>query len=206
MPRPLPAHLLAATGGDAEEVRAHILDAAHRVIEREGLAGASTRAIATEAELGAGTLYNYFDDRSHLIVESLLRHAHLVARPLGALPGRVGTRTVLVNVSWFARQAGRALDELVPSIGAAFSDPEVLARLRAALAHDDPSTVGVEVLGDYLRAEQEIGRVRSTVDCDAAAAVVVGLCHDRAFQHVLLGAPPKPVTAAIELIAEAIAT
>lgn len=206
MPRPLPPHLLAATGGDSDEIRAHILDAAHRVIVREGLSGASTRAIASEAELGAGTLYNYFDDRSHLIVESLLRHAHLVAEPLGALPGRAGTRTVRVNVSWFARQAGRALDELVPSIGAAFSDPEVLAQLRTALAHDDPSTIGAKVLGDYLRAEQAIGRVRSTADCDAAAAAVVGLCHDRAFQHVLLGTPPRPVTAAIELITEAITT
>lgn len=206
MPRPLPAHLQAATGGDVELIRAHILDAAHRVIVRDGLAGASTRAIAAEADLGAGTLYNYFDDRAQLIARALLRQAHLLAAPLGALPGRAGSSTVLSNLHWFARHAGVVLDELVPLVGAALSDPDLLVRLRLEFAHDDPGTIGTYVLTDYLRAEQSLGRVRDDANCAAAATAIVGLCHDRAFQHVLFGARKRSITAAVDLIGDAVTT
>ena len=71
MPRPLPPHVVARAGGsETEAVRDHILDAALRVIVTQGLAAASTRAVAAEAGIGAGTVYNYFDNRLQLLAHA----------------------------------------------------------------------------------------------------------------------------------------
>ena len=41
MPRPLAPDVVATTAGERDAVRDHILDAAHRIIVRDGLAQAS---------------------------------------------------------------------------------------------------------------------------------------------------------------------
>ncbi len=130
MPRPLPAHVQKATGGDTRAVREHILDAAYQVIVARGLSGASTRAIAAEADIGAGTLYNYFDNRLQLLAHAILRRIELLSRPVGDLPERAGKYTVAANLRYFARRISPTLDELVPLGAAAFSDPELLSVMR----------------------------------------------------------------------------
>src|SRR6266545_1056509 len=181
MPRPLPAHVMAATAGHHDAVRDHILDAAHRVIASHGLAAASTRAIAEEAGIGAGTLYNYVDNRLQLLARSIFRRAHSLSQPLADLPSHAGHGTVAGNLRHFARRVATILDELVPLFAAAFSDT-------------------------YLLAERELGRVAPDADCHAAAALVVSLCHDRAFHRYFRGEPgkPKPLTREIDLIAHAV--
>jgi AcrR family transcriptional regulator len=187
MPRPLAAGVQQATGGDSAAVRGHILDAAHRVIAEQGLAAASTRAIATEAQIGAGTLYNYFDDRLDLVALAILHHAHRLAQPIAAFPARAGKGTVRANLRRFATLVDAVLVEVVPLIAAAFADTALLERLRVAMHEDDPATIGARVVTEYLQAERELGRVRSDADCEAAASVVVSLCHDLAFQRYLHG-------------------
>jgi AcrR family transcriptional regulator len=189
----------AATGGDPGAVRDHILEAAHRVIERQGLAGASTRAIATEAEIAAGTVYNYFADRQQLVAHAILHHTHAIAHPLLAFPERAGRATVAENLRLFARQVDAVLVEVVPLIAAAFADPELLDRLRSEMATNDPSAMGTAVLVAYLRAEVELGRVAPDADCAAAASTVVGLCHDLAFQRYLHGHTGRRLVPAKEL-------
>ena len=207
MPKPLPAHIRDATGGDPDAVRAYFLDAAHRVVVTQGLAAASTRHIATEAGVAGGTLYNYFDDRVDLVAAAILRRAHVLAHPIGQLPERAGTRTVKTNLLWFARHADGVLDELVPLIAAAFGDPDLLATLREQMADADPAHIATAIVVDYLRAEQDLGRVGPNIDPAAAAGTIVSLCHDRAFQRFLRGQPPSPrngITRQIEFIADAL--
>jgi AcrR family transcriptional regulator len=206
MPRPLPANVRAATGGDPGAVRDHILEAAHRVIERQGLAGASTRAIATEAEIAAGTIYNYFGDRQQLVASAILHHTHAIAHPLLAFPERAGKATVADNLRLFAKQVDAVLVDVVPLIAAAFADPELLDRLRREMAANDPSAMGIAVVGAYLRAEVALGRVSPDADCDAAASTVVSLCHDLAFQRYLHGHTGRRSVPAkeLDLIARAI--
>jgi AcrR family transcriptional regulator len=209
MPKPLPDHVLDATGGDPDAVRAHLLDAAHRVVVERGLAGASTRHIAAEAGVAGGTLYNYFDDRLDLVATAILRRAHVVARPVGQLASRAGTRTVEANLRWFARHADTVLAELVPLFAAAFGEPALLARIRERMADGDPSHVATDAVVTYLRAEQELGRLRDDVDVGAAAAAIVSICHDRAFQRFLHGEGPRRGGGsgpAISLVVDAITT
>ena len=135
MPRPLPVHIQKATGGETQAVREHILDAAYRVIVAKGLSGASTRAIAAEADLGAGTVYNYFDNRLQLLAQAMLRRIGLLARPVSDLPERAGKDTIAANLRYYARRISPTLDELVPLGAAAFSDPELLSVMRAEHAN-----------------------------------------------------------------------
>ncbi|MEO6628754.1 MAG: helix-turn-helix domain-containing protein [Aquihabitans sp.] len=207
MPKPLPDHIRAATGDDPDAVRAYLLDATHRVVVTQGLAAASTRHIATEAGVAAGTLYNYFDDRVDLVAAAILRRAHVLAQPIAGLTARVGKYTVKTNLLWFARRADGILDELVPLVAATFAEPELLATLRAQMANDDPAHIATVVVVNYLRAEQNLGRISSNSDPDAAAGTIVSLCHDRAFQRFLSGQPPSSrdgIARQIDFIANAL--
>jgi AcrR family transcriptional regulator len=208
MPKPLPAHIRNATGGDPDAVRAYFLDAAHRVVVTQGLAAASTRHIATEAGVAGGTLYNYFDDRVDLVAAAILRRAHVLAQPIAGLTTRAGKYTVKTNLLWFARHADSVLSELVPLIAAAFGEPDLLGNLRAQMADDDPARIATDLVEDYLRAELALGRVAAGADCAAAAATIVSVCHDRAFQRFLRGEPtaaPDSARDEITFVAAALA-
>jgi len=201
---------VAFTGGHHDAVRDHILDAAHRVIARHGLAAASTRAIAEEAGIGAGTLYNYLDNRLQLIARSILRRVHILSQPLADLPSLVGSGTVAGNLGDFARQVATILDQLVPLFAAAFSDTELLDALRYELRTGAPPAgpFAPHPIERYLLAERELGRLAPDADCHAAAALVVSLCHDRAFHRFFRGetGEPEPLTKEIDLITHAITT
>lgn len=48
--------------------RAAILEAAAQILERDGLAGFTTNAVAARAGVSIGTLYQYFDDKDALLL------------------------------------------------------------------------------------------------------------------------------------------
>jgi AcrR family transcriptional regulator len=206
VPRPLPAAVLASTGGDPDAVRRHILDAAQRVIARDGLAAASTRTIADEAGLAGGTLYNYFDGHTQLLAKAIVHHAASLMGPVVGLPSRAGRYTVGDNLRYFVRQAAGVLDQLVPELAAAFSDSELLAAVRREMADGDRMNDPALLVERYLLAERDIGRVAPDADCRAAAALLASLCHEDAFQRHLRGRPVKPGARnrEIELIARSV--
>src|SRR4051794_479207 len=111
MPRSLPPHVLAVTAGDPDAVRHYILEAAHRVIGKKGLAAASTRAVADEAGLSGSTLYNYFASHVQLLARSIVHHVQSVMDPVAELPARAGSDTVADNLAYFAHHAAAILDQ-----------------------------------------------------------------------------------------------
>jgi AcrR family transcriptional regulator len=50
------------------EARARILKAAEAIFVKEGYSKATTARIAREAEVGEGTIYNYFDSKSDILI------------------------------------------------------------------------------------------------------------------------------------------
>ena len=208
MPRPLPAHVLAITDGDPDAVRNHIVHAANRVIEAKGLAAASTRAIADEAGVAGGTLYNYFDNHVQLLAKSIVAHTSQLTEPIADLPSRAGHATVTGNLTHFVRQAAPVLDQLIPAFAAAFSDSALLDAVRREMANVDPLNDPARVVERYLLAERDLGRVRSDADSRAAAALVVSICHDDAFNRYLYRDRAKPKSRAreIALIAQSVST
>jgi AcrR family transcriptional regulator len=192
MPRPLPAHVLALTQGDPDAVGNHILDAARRVIASKGLAGASTRAIADEAGVSGGTLYNYFGSHVQLLAKAVVQRAKDAADPVASLPSRAGQASVAENLRLFVRRAATVLDELIPTLAAAFSDAELLDAVRRELTDADPLNDPARVVERYLLAERDLGRVAPGANCRAAARLVVSICHDDAFNRYLVGETRAP--------------
>ncbi len=206
MPRPLSEKIVASTGGEAEAIREHILDAALRVIQSEGLASASTRAIASEAGIAPGTLYNYFGDRLALIAQTILRRIHVLSQPTGELELQPGKGSIASNLHIFVKHSSLALDELVPLTASAFSDTELLNALRSEMMNADNAFNPGKYLQEYLLEERKLGRVSRTTDCAAVASTIISICHDRAFQRFLIGDTRKTEAKLkeIDFIAEAI--
>jgi AcrR family transcriptional regulator len=51
-----------------EQVRQRLLDAAWRVVGRDGVEATTTRAILDEADMSAGALYSYFSSKNELLL------------------------------------------------------------------------------------------------------------------------------------------
>jgi AcrR family transcriptional regulator len=210
-----------AGGSETEAVRDHILDAALRVITSQGLAAASTRAVAAEAGIGAGTVYNYFDNRLQLLAHAITRRVRTLAEQFDELVALAGTATVTANLHRSAGMAAAVLDEMVPLFAAAFSESDLLQAMHADLvageAATPEATAGTAAeaalpidpsvyLERYLLAERELGRVAADADCRAAANIVVSLCHDRAFHRFFSGhdLPTSSLDREIDLVVRAI--
>ncbi len=75
----------------AEDKRARILEGVMRVLARDGLAGVTMRAVATEAGVALGLLNYHFEDKDSLVAAALERigeqDAELVAPEPGLDPG-----------------------------------------------------------------------------------------------------------------------
>ncbi|MEV6985150.1 TetR/AcrR family transcriptional regulator [Sphaerisporangium sp. NPDC051017] len=76
---------------DHEGRREEVVDAARRVILREGIEAATTRAIAKEAGYSNGVLTHYFADKDDILLSALrASHRHIVRRLKDKLAGRTG--------------------------------------------------------------------------------------------------------------------
>lgn len=95
-----------------EQVRQRLIDAARRVVLRDGHEGATTRAILDEAGMSAGSLYNYFASKEELfeaLAEQVVRdNLRAIAanddRPADALIGlatELLTTPDLPALPWF---------------------------------------------------------------------------------------------------------
>jgi AcrR family transcriptional regulator len=76
---------------DWDERRDEILSATWRVIARDGITGATIRAIAKEANCSRGILGHYFDDKADILGSALvLSHRRVGARMAQASTGLTG--------------------------------------------------------------------------------------------------------------------
>ncbi|HLU73890.1 MAG TPA: TetR/AcrR family transcriptional regulator [Nonomuraea sp.] len=86
---------------DHDERRAEVLSAARRVIARDGLDAATTRAIAKEAGYSNGVLAHYFTDKDDILL-SALRQSHQrirerLARKVEGVTGLAALRELLLD-------------------------------------------------------------------------------------------------------------
>lgn len=86
---------------DHDERRRELLSAAHRVIVRDGIDAATTRAIAKEAGYSNGVLAHYFADKDEILL-SALRQSHRrirerLARKVEGAGGLAALRELLLD-------------------------------------------------------------------------------------------------------------
>ena len=164
----------AALGAGDRTLRDHLIATAERLIAERGTAGLTVRAIAREAGVADGVLYNHFADKEELLAHALLAHAESVARPLGPLP-EPGTGTVEENLRAYVAHGLALHDGMLPALTGLIAHPAVLSRF-AALS--DRGGTWKERLAAYLRGERDLGRLAPQARVEAAASLIVGACHE----------------------------
>jgi AcrR family transcriptional regulator len=182
------------------DVREQLLDAAERVLLRDGPSALTSRAVTTEAGCAKGVLHRHFDDFDAFLAEFVLDRIERMDPQAAALRESAGTGTVADNLS-------DALTALFGSVAVAivalitFRD-ELRARLRQAWPAGVPVlTEAAVMIACYLTAERDLGRIAADADVDTLAATLIGAGHllfaDRKGTPPEAGAVRKMVTTVI---------
>jgi AcrR family transcriptional regulator len=171
----------------SRSTRERILDAAEERMRTIGLARATTKEIARVAGCSEAALYKHFSGKEEIFVHVLKERLPPLSPLLDELnAGRGGegspdAPTVEQNLTEIARRAARFYEQSFPVAASLFAEPKLLRR------HDEAMrSLGtgphkpLEALADYLRAEREAGRIHAGADPEAAAALLLGACSQRA--------------------------
>jgi AcrR family transcriptional regulator len=173
--------------GDDRTLRDHLIEVTRSMIAQGGAAALTVRAIAREAGVADGVLYNHFADKEELLSVALAAHIAAVESSLPALPAP-GEATVAQNLRTHL-DYGSALNRAVlPALtGLMVASP---ARRRCPVEHPRWR----DQLAEYLSAERNLGRV-ADVDPVAAASLISGVCQDLVLSELLgrttAGADPR---------------
>ncbi|MFD3323719.1 TetR/AcrR family transcriptional regulator [Streptomyces sp. NPDC058701] len=180
-----------------------LLDAADTLMRTSGLANATTKAIAREAGCSEAALYKHFANKEELFVRVLMERTPNAGPLMDALragSGGPGVEEVLADI---ARLASLFYADAMPMAASLFAAPALLSRHREGVRQigAGPHLV-LEALAGRLRRERDAGWLRPDADPDAAAALLLGACFQRAFFLHFSGAD---VVAPVEEFAPAVA-
>ncbi|HEV2376168.1 MAG TPA: helix-turn-helix domain-containing protein [Streptosporangiaceae bacterium] len=205
-PRP-PAALREA---GSQNVRDYLISTAARLMAERGTAGLSVRDIARAAGVADGVLYNYFDDKDDLLAHALCDYVASVMASAPAMLPPPGSSTVTANLQTFIEHGIATLERITPAFAGLLSQPGVLTRFHALAGHSIASGLGTaeggagegdqeaahasgrgfgDLLQEYLRAEQRLGRLAVEADTGAAAALIVGAIHGQVLPRAVFTAP-----------------
>ncbi len=179
----------------AGAIRQQILVAAEECIRSRGMGRVTTKDIARRAGCSEGSIYNHFADKLDLFRAVITERLPGIEEPLGTVANRAGAGPVRDQLADMLEVARSFFARLVPLAGSVFADPELLARCRSDMERDGtgPHRV-VTAVADYLRAEQALGRVSSSVVPEAAALLLVGAAYEGAYMDLLTGRPATSVS------------
>jgi AcrR family transcriptional regulator len=158
-------------------LREHLIATTERLLEARSVGELTTRAIARQAGVSDGVLYNHFADKADLVMAAMLRrYGQLLDRLETATP-TAGEGTVVRNVQSYGRMLSEVESDAMLHGAALLADPLLLQRFWTEI-HRSP--FGIDRLRrpctDYLAAEQRLGRVAAELDIEAAVTVVFGVC------------------------------
>lgn len=162
--------------------RPQIVAAAEELIRSQGLAHATTKAIAAKAGCSEGALYVHFQSRSQLLLAVLEESLPDMLIPLRALEEAVGKATPRENLQRALLAIYAFHQRVVPSICALFSEPQLLAEYRNSLLAQNKGPQGaIARLRKYIAAEQKLGRIAPHVDAQVAAITLMANSFFRSF-------------------------
>ncbi|RBQ18012.1 TetR/AcrR family transcriptional regulator [Spongiactinospora rosea] len=172
---PRPAAVLRTP--ESPGLRDHLISITRRLITERQTAQLTVRAIAREAGVADGVLYNYFADKEDLLAHALLADIEAAERTLPPPPSP-GTGTIEASLAGHLRHILDLHERVMPSFAALLGQPKALARFQSL-----PRSVKGDNLRQHmsahLTAEQRLGRLAPDMDADAAATLLVGACYDR---------------------------
>ncbi len=173
------------------DTRADILKAARRIVDTRGPHAATTKEIARVAKCSEGSIYRYFESKYALFTELTGTSLPELRSFLQELPSRVGTADLAETMTELGRLALSFYQQIAPFASAGITDSGLRnTQRRQFRARGGPQAVVVEV-GDYLRDEQDLGRLRADTSPIAVAGALLGSCFSRAFIVLWLGEDAK---------------
>lgn len=157
----------------ARETRHRILDAASRVFARRGYSQATVEDIAAEAGVSNGALYHHFESKEELFRALLDDHLSGELSEFGAMRPAASLREMIEHFVAFQRDHLQSHRELGPVSMEfwAVAAGEDWARDPVAEFHRRAR----DVIAEVLRVGQSAGVVRSDLDAEAAALLLLAV-------------------------------
>jgi AcrR family transcriptional regulator len=163
-----------------QATRQQILDAAQRLIEKEGFSRLTTKEIAVEAGVAEGTLFKHFKSKDNLCLAVVLENSPKFRTVLSEK--RAGKGSVQKNLEEIARTALEFSEKLIPLAAALFADAKLLARQRQVLNESGRGPKDAfDLIAAYISEEQELGRINRKAVPLMVSALLLGSCFHRAF-------------------------
>lgn len=159
-----------------------LLDAAETLMRTVGLANTTTKAIAREAGCSEAALYKHFANKEELFVRVLMERTPNAGPLMAELGAEHDGRPVEEGLVSIARHASLFYADAMPMAASLFAEPALLTRHREGVQQigTGPHVIR-DALAGHLRRERERGRLRPDADPEAAAALLLGACFQRAF-------------------------
>jgi len=158
-------------------------------VRAQGIAGATTRAIATEAGVAEGSIYRHFEDKID-VVQTAVRE-YLVPsyiQMMHALPDAAGTNTPKAHLSDVLRKTIAYYRDLVPLLAALYSENELRERFkRETHAGNRGPHRASEAVAAYIAREISLGRLSAAIDPQGAAQMLLGACFQQVFFEPVVG-------------------
>jgi AcrR family transcriptional regulator len=171
---------------NGRNTRQQILDAAQRLIEKEGFSRLTTKEIAREAGYAEGTIFKHFERKDDLALAVVLENAPRFKDDI--VRRHAGEGSVQKNLENITLAALRFSEKLIPVAAALFADANLLARQRQAL---NKTTQGPKeafnLIATYIDQEQQLGRISRSVTPLIISSLLLGSCFHRAFLRQTLG-------------------
>ncbi|MDJ1138174.1 TetR/AcrR family transcriptional regulator [Streptomyces iconiensis] len=164
--------------------RERIIDAAEHLLRTKGLARTTTKVIAREAGCSEAALYKHFTGKEEIFIHVLRERLPRLNPLLDELSKDAGDQGVERNLTAVAEHAALFYEQSVPIAASLYAEPSLKRRhFEGVRELGAGPRVPLKALAAYLRSERERGTIRADADPDAAAALLLGACSQRAFLY-----------------------
>ncbi len=180
--------------------REAIVEAALAVLREQGIANLTSREVAARAGVSDASVYYHFGDRAGLL-QAVFEQGMKPLMFMAGLDQKELEPSAVIKAALAALE--QFFDDVLPVLLAAQADPDLRSTLAAFVdANDLGPHKGVKLLGSYLRAQQEAGRVRADADVDAIALLIIDVAFSRAARKQMLLHTEQHLPASDALLAE----
>ncbi|MFB9924514.1 TetR/AcrR family transcriptional regulator [Amycolatopsis halotolerans] len=170
--------------------REDLVAAAATVMRERGYAHATTKAIAQAAGYSEALLYKHFRDKTALFLAVLREELPDLVATAARLTENPGKAALGDNLAELTTTALAFYCASFPISISIFSSRDLLRTHRDTL--ENGPDLPIQHVADYLDAEVKLGRLRSDLDTEAAARLLLGGCFQEAFLASFEEREPRP--------------
>lgn len=173
-------------------MRDHLVDVTARLLHEHtpGDEALTVRRIASTAGVAVGALYNHFDDRDELFARALARAVEQQIATQAALPVP-GQGSVEDNLVALLHGGVQMLRSVATAFVHFIGRPQIISHAGHFIGDGGPPPLH-RIFGDYLQAEQALGRIRADADLETACSILGAVCHEHVLPQLLFHAGELP--------------